>query len=597
VFAESARRAGATVIALDCRTIEPTESGFLFSLARAIGSPGASLDDVADRLTVIGVRVVLTLDAYEVFRFFDTWLRETFIPVLGTNVRVVVAGREPPVLAWLSTPRWQGQVQTVALDSLGEREASEFLEMNAISAGDAQRINRFAHGNPLALKLAAATVADHPDISLEGEAIPRVVDALARLYLTDVDDPITRRSLIAASVVRRVTKSLLRAMVSEAAPEDAFDRLATLPFVVGASDGLVIHDAVREAIGAHTRAVDPEGYRNLRRSAWHQLRDEVQTAGPAELWRYTADVLYLLENPVIREAFFPSGGPSFTVHAATQADHEAIAAIVAKHEGPDGQRLLQRWLEARPESFTVAKDSLGVVGGFYAMFLRSESDATLIDEDPLTRGWQAHLTANPLPRDQTALFIRYMLAESDGEMPSAARAACLIDVKRTYMALRPRLRRVYLAQRPPAQAAYQAMTDQLGFVSCGTAWMDETYHLNVNDFGAESVDGWLAGLVAAELGIEPDRILDKASHELVLGPRRLPLTRLEFSLLEYLVDREGQAVSREALIRDVWGHSFSGGSNVIEAVVRSIRRKLGDRADCIVTVSGVGYRYRINPPA
>ena len=72
----------------------------------------------------------------------------------------------------------------------------------------------------------------------------------------------------------------------------------------------------------------------------------------------------------------------------------------------------------------------------------------------------------------------------------------------------------------------------------------------------------------------------------------LALTRLEFGLLEYLLDREGQAVSRASLIQDVWGYSYTGGSNVIEAVVRSLRKKLRERASCVETVSGVGYRFR-----
>jgi DNA-binding response OmpR family regulator len=120
----------------------------------------------------------------------------------------------------------------------------------------------------------------------------------------------------------------------------------------------------------------------------------------------------------------------------------------------------------------------------------------------------------------------------------------------------------------------------------------DVYHLNVNDFGPESVDGWLAGLVAAELGVDAPELLDRLARELVLGKERVPLTRLEFGVLEYLMDREGQAVSRASLIQDVWGHSYTGGSNVIEAVVRSLRKKLRDRASCVETVSGVGYRFR-----
>ena len=49
------------------------------------------------------------------------------------------------------------------------------------------------------------------------------------------------------------------------------------------------------------------------------------------------------------------------------------------------------------------------------------------------------------------------------------------------------------------------------------------------------------------------------------------------------------------LLRDVWGYDWDGGSNVVDVVVSALRRKLGDRADTLETVRGVGYRFREGP--
>ena len=78
----------------------------------------------------------------------------------------------------------------------------------------------------------------------------------------------------------------------------------------------------------------------------------------------------------------------------------------------------------------------------------------------------------------------------------------------------------------------------------------------------------------------------------MVDERRVPLTPLEFMVMQYLMDREGQAVSRTALLDDVWHDSYQGGSNVVDVVVRSLRKKLGLRASAIETVSRLGYRYR-----
>ena len=117
-FAEEARKRGATVVCLDCRSIEPTEKGFLHRLDAAIGGDNITPEDAADRLGQLGERVVLALDTYEVFRLMDTWLRQVFVPALGNNVRVFLFGREPPVSSWLVAPSWQGLFQSIRLESV-----------------------------------------------------------------------------------------------------------------------------------------------------------------------------------------------------------------------------------------------------------------------------------------------------------------------------------------------------------------------------------------------------------------------------------------------------------------------------------------------
>ncbi len=132
----------------------------------------------------------------------------------------------------------------------------------------------------------------------------------------------------------------------------------------------------------------------------------------------------------------------------------------------------------------------------------------------------------------------------------------------------------------------------LGFKPIMRLDLGEEYNLAVNDFGPQSVDGWLARLVAAEIGIDAPAILDREAHEVVLDGRRVPLTRLELAVFEYLQNHTDRAVSRASLLEDVWGYSYTGGSNVVDAVIRSLRKKLGQRASVIQTVSGVGYRIR-----
>ncbi|MCI0441538.1 MAG: ATP-binding protein, partial [Chloroflexi bacterium] len=535
-FSSRARAQGATVVRLDCRLIEPTPRGFVYELASAIGSSARGVEEVSERLGSLGSRVVLALDTYEVFWLMDTWLRQAFIPALGDNVRLVLAGRQPPIPAWLASPEWRGLFRSISLGPLSDGEALELLGRAGIGRPEAQRINRFARGHPLALNLAASAATERHDIRLETAAVQSVVRELTKLYLADVSDPLTRRGLEAASVVRRVTKSLLGAILPDAAPQDVYDRLQALPFVETGRDGLVLHEAVQEAIATSLKASDPVKYRDYRRAAWRQIRAEARTAGTPELWRYTADMFYILGNPVLREAFFPSGAQDVAVEPARPDDGPHIHAIIDRHEGPEAGKWLKFWWENLPQSFKVMRDRSNEVVGFDIHFDPTTVAPSLLEQDPITMAWWRHLNDAPVPRNQKCDFFRRWLSRDEGEAPSSVQGASWLDIKRHYMEIRPAIRRVYITVCDIEIYAPAAL--QLKFQPLPQANVEldgVVYHSAFNDLGPASIDGWLAGLVASELGIvEKDDILDVDARELVLNGSRTPLTKLEFELMHYL---------------------------------------------------------------
>lgn len=82
--------------------------------------------------------------------------------------------------------------------------------------------------------------------------------------------------------------------------------------------------------------------------------------------------------------------------------------------------------------------------------------------------------------------------------------------------------------------------------------------------------------------------LDPRTRHVTLHGRTIGLSAREFALAEAFLRHPGQVLSRDQLLRLVWGGEPGSGSNVVEVYVRYLRRKLG--ADRIVTVRGTGYR-------
>ena len=85
--------------------------------------------------------------------------------------------------------------------------------------------------------------------------------------------------------------------------------------------------------------------------------------------------------------------------------------------------------------------------------------------------------------------------------------------------------------------------------------------------------------------------LDLGNRALIVDNASIPLTPLEFGVMRRLVASRGTVVTRDELLQDVWKQPFAG-SNKVEAVVRTLRRKLAGHAGAIETVTGHGYRFR-----
>ena len=85
--------------------------------------------------------------------------------------------------------------------------------------------------------------------------------------------------------------------------------------------------------------------------------------------------------------------------------------------------------------------------------------------------------------------------------------------------------------------------------------------------------------------------LDTETYRVTASGRSLDLTYKEFELLRFLASRPGRVFTRPALLREVWGYDFYGGTRTVDVHVRRLRSKLGPEHEHLIeTVRGVGYR-------
>jgi DNA-binding response OmpR family regulator len=88
-----------------------------------------------------------------------------------------------------------------------------------------------------------------------------------------------------------------------------------------------------------------------------------------------------------------------------------------------------------------------------------------------------------------------------------------------------------------------------------------------------------------------DLILNPSTKKVYKKDRQIALTLTEFKILEYMMRKPEQVITRDQLLDNLWGFDFDSFSNVIDVHIKSLRKKIGKGPKKIIeTVRGAGYR-------
>lgn len=86
-------------------------------------------------------------------------------------------------------------------------------------------------------------------------------------------------------------------------------------------------------------------------------------------------------------------------------------------------------------------------------------------------------------------------------------------------------------------------------------------------------------------------VIDRTSHMVTIDGEKIDLSHKEFELLDYFMENEGIALSRDKILDGVWNYDYFGDARTIDTHVKKLRAKMGEKGECIKTVWGVGYRF------
>ena len=88
--------------------------------------------------------------------------------------------------------------------------------------------------------------------------------------------------------------------------------------------------------------------------------------------------------------------------------------------------------------------------------------------------------------------------------------------------------------------------------------------------------------------------IDKAAHQVTIDGQVIDLSYKEFELLNYFMENQGLALSREKILNHVWNYDYFGDARTIDTHVKKLRSKMGEKGDYIKTIWGMGYKFEVN---
>lgn len=88
--------------------------------------------------------------------------------------------------------------------------------------------------------------------------------------------------------------------------------------------------------------------------------------------------------------------------------------------------------------------------------------------------------------------------------------------------------------------------------------------------------------------------VDMSEKSIKKGNKIIELTGKEYEVFEYLMQNKGKVISKEQILEHLWGFDYLGGSNIVEVLVKNIRKKISpnDSTSIIQTKRGLGYVIR-----
>jgi len=366
---------------------------------------------------------VILIDSLDCQEQPQRWLCDALLPDAPVGTVIVMASRWPPSVAWRADLGWNDILLPLAVGPLSPAESTAMLRAQDVPEERQEGARRLAGGNPLALRVAAQTIAADPDASTDEDLNRSLALAIFDPLIGDIPSRHHRHALEVCSHAATTNEDLLRAAVPGVDAAELFEWLRNLPFVASDTRGIYPSDVVRNVVETELRWRDTDHFTAMHTRVKEHLIRRARAVATDAVLPYVADVMFV-QRAETRRRSFRTKLASFKLreHRYEPADQYQLVEIALRAEGAGSAQLVSFWLQRQPEAFRVYRRPGGgeIVAFFALLRLTHPTDEELGTDPIVAAAWAWTRSIMPLRPGEQVGIARFAIDPACYYRPSEA---------------------------------------------------------------------------------------------------------------------------------------------------------------------------------
>jgi len=374
----------------------------------------AAIDsEIRDSLSAVAIDdqpVWVFIDNFDQLTALEGWFHEVLLPQLSTNVYMVLAGRQPPIVNWRLDPAWSGVMHCLELQPLPRDTTEAYLQARGLEKELVKEVADFARGYPLALAMGTDICLAKGHHELDGVKHDDLIQGLALHFIREASTSRHATALQAAALTHSLTEPLLAAMLPGENVQELYNWLAGLSCISSSERGLAVHDVIAEVIAADLRRRDPDKSERLIYLGEEYFLTRLNSDTTAATHDIIFDLTYLArQGELSNELHQAVREQPVHINQTGTEDIEQVRKLIEHFQGETQRIIFDRWFAEQPEGLIIFRNRENRLQGFgYFIEFSSRHNSSSIS-DPVVDSFRKYTRSLGIGGSGFAEICRYWM--------------------------------------------------------------------------------------------------------------------------------------------------------------------------------------------